>query len=250
MDVAAIIAIIGGILLLAGIFGGGIDIKGFKIPPISGRLRLISAITGIVLLLIAILLSQPNILVQTPLETTPTATQTNEAETAIDYPTKEFTATPNTSPTMTQIPTPTSWPLGTQTTTDSKPLCTITVSDFHETSRENARRLQFNITGQGGYCSWIIPLNRYNASTKKQIAFWVKGEKGGEQYEVGIKDKITPPGQEPKVSETASTSWTQVFIPLDDFKSQDLSSLENFSLNFKVGSGTIYVDQLIFIPQP
>jgi hypothetical protein len=150
--------------------------------------------------------------------------------------------------TLVQIPTPTSWPLGTITLTDPGPLCTITVRDFHETGRENAKSLQFSVTGKGGYCSWIIPLNGYNATSKKQITFWVKGEKGGEQYVAGIKDRNTISGQEPKVSKTASASWTQVSIPMDMFKRQNLSSLEYFSLNFTVGSGTIYVDQLIFTP--
>jgi hypothetical protein len=151
-------------------------------------------------------------------------------------------------PTLTQIPMPTFWPLGNQTSTDPQPLCTITASDAFISGRENAKSLQFSVTGQGGYCSWIVPLDGYNATSKKQIAFWVRGEKGGEQYEVGIKVRKTIPGQEPKVLEMASISWTQVFVQLDKFKSQDLSSLENFSLNFKVGSGTIYVDQLIFTP--
>jgi len=150
--------------------------------------------------------------------------------------------------TLTPVPTPTAWPLGDQTATDPKPLCRITVGDFPEPGRDHARALQFSITGEGGYCSWIVPLHGYNASTKEQLTFWVKGRQGGEQYEVGIKDGKTIPGQEPKVPETASASWTQVSIFLDRFKNQDLASLENVSLNFTTGSGTIYVDQLIFIP--
>ena len=151
-------------------------------------------------------------------------------------------------PSLTPVPTPTAWPLGDQTATDPKPLCRITVGDFPEPGREHARALQFSITGQGGYCSWIVPLHGYNASTKEQLTFWVKGRQGGEQYEVGIKDGKTIPGQEPKVSETASASWTQVSILLDSFKNQNLASLENVSLNFTTGSSTIYVDRLIFIP--
>jgi hypothetical protein len=137
--------------------------------------------------------------------------------------------------------------LGNKTSTDPKALCVITVNNFQEPGIENAKRLQFN-TGQDGYCSWIVPLNGYNATSKKQITFWIKGEKGGEQYLVGIKDRVTQPGQEPKVSKIASASWTQVSISLDEFKGQNLSSLENFSLNFKNGSGIVYVNRLIFTP--
>ncbi len=154
--------------------------------------------------------------------------------------------------TLTQVinltPTTTAWPLGTLTSTDPKPACAITVSDLNEPDSKNAKSLQYTVTGKGGYCSWIIPLNGYNATSNKQITFWVKGDKGGEQFVVGIKDTKTISGLEPKVSETASASWTEISIPLDMFKRQDLSSLEYFSINFTVGSGTIYVNQLIFIP--
>jgi hypothetical protein len=79
--------------------------------------------------------------------------------------------------------------------------------------------------------------------------FWVRGERGGEKYQIGIKDKFTPQGKEPKVFQTAEWNWTQVVIPLDSFKYQDLSFLENFSLSFNnAGSGTIYISQLIFVP--
>ncbi|MBI5841839.1 MAG: hypothetical protein HZB19_17255 [Chloroflexi bacterium] len=153
-------------------------------------------------------------------------------------------------PTLEQAPMPTPWFLGNGiTSTDPKPLCTIAVNNnARESGRDNAMGLTFNITGQDGFCSWIISLDGYDASSKKQVTFLVKGEKGGEQYLVGIKDVKTESGREPKVPETASASWAQVSIPLDDFENQDLSSLENFSLSFKIGSGTIYVDELIFTP--
>jgi|WetSurMetagenome_2_1015567.scaffolds.fasta_scaffold34829_3 hypothetical protein len=149
---------------------------------------------------------------------------------------------------LTLFPTPTSWPLGTKTYRDEQNLCQITVNDFQDANRENAIRVQFNSSGQTGFCSWIVPLNGYDATSKKQVVFWIKGEKGEEEYKVGIKDTKTMSGREPKVSETASASWTQVSIPLKMFKGQDLSSLENFSLNFNVGSGIVYVDQLNFTP--
>ena len=61
MEVSSIIAGIGGVALLAGIFGGGIDVEKFKIPAISTQIRILSVIVGIVLLIIAIVLSHPNV---------------------------------------------------------------------------------------------------------------------------------------------------------------------------------------------
>ena len=144
---------------------------------------------------------------------------------------------------------PPSWPPESSTTcTDTKAPGSVTARRAPQSDRPDAIGLQFNVN-KNGYSCWIIPLNGYDASRKKMITFWVKGEKGGEEYEVGIKDKITPAGQEPKVPETASAAWTNVSIDLTDFEGQDLSALENVSVNFTIaGSGTIYIDQLIFTP--
>ena len=67
---------------------------------------------------------------------------------------------------------------------------------------------------------------------------------------VGIKDLHTNSGDEPKVQQTTSTEWQPVSILLEEFKGQDLSSLENLSLGFthELGSGTIYVDGFTFSP--
>lgn len=155
---------------------------------------------------------------------------------------------PSVIPPLPQTPFPTSWILGNKTSVDPQALCSITINDFQEANMLNVKQLQFTITEQNGYCSWIVPLNGYNATSKTSVTFWIRGEKGGEKYEVGLKDSQTLPGHEPKVSKTASIDWIQVSIPLSSFKNQDLASLENFSLNFKDGSGTVYVSQLVFTP--
>jgi hypothetical protein len=62
MDVLAVIAVIGGIALLVGILGGEIEVEKIRIPPIPVALRIISSITGVVLIAIALLLSRPDLL--------------------------------------------------------------------------------------------------------------------------------------------------------------------------------------------
>ena len=73
MDAIAVIAAIGGIALLIGIFGGGIKAKEVEIPLLPASVRILSGITGITLLGIAIWLS---IRSATPIgtPTNPTAT--------------------------------------------------------------------------------------------------------------------------------------------------------------------------------
>jgi N-acetylneuraminic acid mutarotase len=54
MDLPAILAIIGGIALLVGILGGGVEAKEIKIPSISRQARNLSTVSGIVLIGISI----------------------------------------------------------------------------------------------------------------------------------------------------------------------------------------------------
>lgn len=62
MDVSAIIAIIGGIALLVGVFGGGIEAKEIKIPPIQAIFRVIAFAVGVILILVAVITSKPDLL--------------------------------------------------------------------------------------------------------------------------------------------------------------------------------------------
>ncbi len=133
---------------------------------------------------------------------------------------------------------------------DANNLCSIFIDDISNLNsiRGNIVKIIFD-TSRGGFCSAVMPLNGYDASEKEYLTFWVKGEIGGEQFNVGIKNILTPSGQERKISQTISVDWQQIIIPLEQF-GQDLYSLENISLGFtnELGSGTIYIDELVFSP--
>lgn len=62
MDVSTVIAIIGGIALLVGVFGGGIELKELKVPPINSTLRIISFVLGVILIVGAVIVSKPEFL--------------------------------------------------------------------------------------------------------------------------------------------------------------------------------------------
>jgi hypothetical protein len=66
MSVPTVIAVVGGIALLIGIFGGGVKAKEVEIPSINTRARVVSVIIGTVLLAAAALLSSPGILPVAP----------------------------------------------------------------------------------------------------------------------------------------------------------------------------------------
>jgi hypothetical protein len=71
MSVETILTIFGGIALLVGIFGGGVKAKEIEVPLINTRVRIISAITGIVLITVAVLLSIPGFVQPAPISATP-----------------------------------------------------------------------------------------------------------------------------------------------------------------------------------
>ncbi len=87
MGVEAILAIVGGIALLVGIFGGGVKAKEIEIPSIHAGLRVISALTGIALIVIAIFLSRPELLPAIP-QTQQQASQPTQQLTAVQQVTQ------------------------------------------------------------------------------------------------------------------------------------------------------------------
>jgi len=179
--------------------------------------------------------------------------------TALPTPTATVTIT------STPMPTPTSTSSPTPTFTPSCPICINEAIRYEnggaslETVREadptrpDAIRITFANPFPDSFSAWVVPLHTCDASASESLSFWVRGENGGEKFEVGIKDSTTLSGQEPKVQQTASAVWQHVSIPLQkfqDLKKQDLSSLEKFSLGFKydLGSGTIYIDKFTLGP--
>jgi hypothetical protein len=88
MDLPAILAIIGGVALLIGILGGGVEAKEVKIPSISRQSRNLSTISGIVLIGISVFAYYFNPLNSQELDTsTPVSTEiilTSTAESQID----------------------------------------------------------------------------------------------------------------------------------------------------------------------
>ena len=84
MNVPTVIAVVGGIALLVGIFGGGVEAEKIKIPVINGKVRLFSAITGIALIVTAALLSDPKIFIANPTSTNLPVSDLSPTETKME----------------------------------------------------------------------------------------------------------------------------------------------------------------------
>jgi len=127
LTVPTIMAIIGGIALLAGLFGGGLELKEIRVPPIPLSSRIISSLTGLVSIAFAIWLSFPN-LIQRPTETSQPIAYVSATS---PVPPTQTTAPPVVTATQ-EPPTSTSAPQPTDTSSKSpsKPQPTSTPSSF------------------------------------------------------------------------------------------------------------------------
>jgi hypothetical protein len=102
----------------------------------------------------------------------------------------------------------------------------------------------------------VIPkkVESFDASGYKYLAFWVKGEKGGEKMELLLRDahalNYTP--QIKYRLPDATTEWQKVIVPISEFQGQiDLAALDNIGLAFgkdvsNLKGEIIYVDDFMF----
>jgi len=109
-----------------------------------------------------------------------------------------------------------------------------------------ARRILASEAGDGAY----IWLNGFNACYCDYVGFSVRGESGGEQVKIGLKDSA---GREFKVdlssylpSGALTRGWQRVSIPLSAFGSVHLPSIDLISFAFDNAPAAIQVDYLAF----
>ena len=119
--------------------------------------------------------------------------------------------------------------------------------------------------GAGGWCGYYSVLKvgpkYFDASGYTKLTFWVKGDKGGENFKVGMADRRWEQvGDSVKSEEIGAylkdkkitTEWQQAAIPLDAFFI-DMKEVASFSICFESecfpdgkGQGTIYIDEIAF----
>jgi hypothetical protein len=114
-----------------------------------------------------------------------------------------------------------------------------------------------------GYCGiWFefkassaSPGDTLDASAYRYLSFWILGEKGGEDFDITLKDDTWKKheDQNPTVSlhsylgGGASTSWQQVSIPLGDFEGLNLHRLVTLVLSFNtVSDQRLHLDRMTF----
>ena len=127
----------------------------------------------------------------------------------------------------------------------------------HEAGRCLQLEFDKQKSGWSGYYTMLNHLggDRFDLSVYSKVSFKVRGERGGEDFEIQLADKK---GQETGISGSAgqiseflnsgvTTEWQDVIIPLEKFGNLILSQMGTFTINFnKIGKGTIYLDDLKF----
>jgi len=119
--------------------------------------------------------------------------------------------------------------------------------------------------GKGGWCGFYTQLKvedrYYDASAFQALTFWVKGEKGEENFKVGMADQHWEGVGDSIKSEdigrylpsgNVAQEWQKATIPLEAFF-LDHSELASIAFAFETdcfpggeGSGVVYIDELAF----
>ena len=111
-----------------------------------------------------------------------------------------------------------------------------------------------NPSGEAGY--WTQVAN-YDARNYKYLSLWAKGSTGTENFRVRLKTELTPGNFVEDAGDTtftASTTWTQVIIPLVVYDASNLADLDNINVYFHNSYGgnqnsQIWIDDVRFVQE-
>ena len=131
----------------------------------------------------------------------------------------------------------------------------VSIPYFTNWVNGQARRLQTTGAGTGDIVR--IQLNEADQSKQDELSFWLRGENGGERFDVGLRDAE---GHEIKFAitnhvpdGTVSTNWFRVRIPLKSYAVSGnpnndvrLTFLGDFSVQF-AQPGVVYIEDLAFV---
>ncbi len=123
----------------------------------------------------------------------------------------------------------------------------------------HALRIEFNKLG--GWCGWYTLLNGIDVSGYNALTFWVRGERGGERFDIGLADDRMQAMEidasyvgtiKAFLPQGVTTEWQQVKVPLAGLRSElDLTRMGSLVFWFRYeGGGAIDVDDVQFVNDP
>ncbi len=130
------------------------------------------------------------------------------------------------------------------------------VPDTRPDRQGNCLRIEYSKAG--GWCGWYTLLNGIDVSRHNALSFWVKGEKGGERFDIGLADNrmqdleidaVYAGSISAFLPQGVTTEWQQVKIPLAGLRSDILlSRMGSLVLWFRYeGKGAVQIDDVSFV---
>ena len=141
------------------------------------------------------------------------------------------------------------------------------VNDVYRGSGGRSLRIDYDKQPDGFCGAWVhlfdfeTPANErvfVDTEMYPYVSFWVKGAKGGEQFNVqmadpewlAMEDSVSAGPVEAYLPDGVTTEWQEVVVPFDDFGLSEYKAAV-FTLNFtEQGSGSVYIDDLTFKKTP
>lgn len=126
---------------------------------------------------------------------------------------------------------------------------------------EAGRGLIIDYYKDGGWCGYYTLLAGIDVSGFNTLSFWVKGEKGGEPFDIGLADQRMQDLEIDAVyvgsvnnflPNGVTTEWQEVKVPLSKIAAEiDLTSMGSFVLWFRYeGKGRVYLEDIMFKNDP
>ena len=123
----------------------------------------------------------------------------------------------------------------------------------------NALRIEYSKIG--GWCGWYTLLNGIDVSRHNALTFWVKGEKGGERFDIGMADNkmqdleidsVYVGSVKSFLPQGITTEWQQIKVPLAGLRSDiNLTQMGSLVLWFRYeGAGAVQIDDVSFVYDP
>lgn len=115
-------------------------------------------------------------------------------------------------------------------------------------------KIMYNKRDRKSFCGAYIILLA-DISSYKTVTFFIKGQKGGESFEIGMNDVISNKREDAVyvgainryLPNGVTRDWQQVKIPLSDFYGPDISRVYSLVFHFNdVSQGTFWIDEIRF----
>ena len=142
-----------------------------------------------------------------------------------------------------------------------RPSYTVITKVADDRPGRSGQVLRIEFQKLGGWCGWYTLLNGIDVSGYNALTFWVKGEQGGERFDIGLADDEMQALEIDAVyvgsiraflPQGITTEWQQVKVPTASLRSElDLTRMGSLVFWFRYeGGGAIQVDDVQFVSDP